>query len=258
MAGKLEEVQEMAAEVCMADINTSSILLFLAADSRSAPIAKILLSSGASILGRDASNMTVLHRCQVGDGHSGVTIAKLFLDTNPNLLNEKDEEERTALFMAVENNHRRMTRMLLERGADANIHDRCRRTCLHLAVESCTSERLRNDRSLEMVKSLLKHGADPNTRDNTDKTPLYLACDLGNVEIVDQLLQAGADVNGRGVLDETPLIAAVKHLHIPVVRRLVALGANLILRDKQHKDVFSYATGPRRLELLRALPGSHT
>lgn len=248
----------MAAEVCMADANTSSTLLFLAAESRSAPMARFLISYGASMHDCDsATGMTVLHYCQVGDRHRGVTITEYILDIYPDCLDTQDKQGRTALFLAVENSHRRMAQMLLRRGADPNIHDCYSRSCLHLAVEAYASEKPHNTRSLEMVKGLLDHRADPNVRDNTDKTPLYLAADLGNVQIVDNLLHAGADVNGRGVLDETPLIAAIKHHHLSVVKKLVASGANPNLHDKHNKDAFSYATGPRRRQLRRALPGSH-
>ncbi|RYP28062.1 hypothetical protein DL767_007393 [Monosporascus sp. MG133] len=254
--GRLDEIREMAAEIHMTDTNTSAPLLFLAAETRRARIAKILLSCGASVDVRDSSGRTVLHRCQIGDMHSGVTIAELFLDADPSLLDSRDDEGRTALLMAVENNHRRMTEMLLTRGADPNMPDRYGKTCLHLAVEACGSDSSRSARSLSIVKMLLEHKANPNARDNTDKRPLYLACHLGNGKLVNELLRAGADVNGRGVLDETPLIIAVRHFHVPVVQKLVTSGANSTLRDKYGRDAFSYATGPRRLELLRALHGS--
>ncbi|RYO92442.1 hypothetical protein DL763_004669 [Monosporascus cannonballus] len=254
--GGLDVIQEMAAEIHMTDTNTSAPLLFLAAQTRRAKVAEILLSCGASVDVRDSSGRTVLHRCQIGDMHSGITTAKLFLDADPSLLDIRDYDGRTALLMAVENNHRRMTEMLLTRGADPNMPDRYGKACLHLAVEACGSDSSRGVRSLSIVKTLLKYRANPNARDNTDKRPLYLACRLGNGKLVDELLRAGADANGRGVLDETPLIVAVRHLHIPVVKKLVASGANSTLRDKYNRDAFSYATGPRRLELLRALPGS--
>ncbi|RYP51269.1 hypothetical protein DL768_003366 [Monosporascus sp. mg162] len=254
--GRQDEIREMAAEIHMTDTNTSAPLLFLAAETRRARVAKILLSCGASVDVRDSSGRTVLHRCQIGDMHSGVTTAELFLDADPSLLNSRDDEGRTALLMAVENNHRRMTEMLLTRGANPNIPDRYGKTCLHLAVEACGSDSSRSARSLSIVKILLEHNANPNARDNTDKRPLYLACHLGNGKLVNELLRAGADVNGRGVLDETPLIVAVRHLHVPVVKKLVASGASSALRDKYDRDAFSYATGPRRLELLRALRGS--
>ncbi|RYP74500.1 hypothetical protein DL771_002974 [Monosporascus sp. 5C6A] len=254
--GRLDEIREMAAEIHMTDTNTSAPLLFLAADTRRARVAKILLSCGASVGVKDSFGRTVLHRCQIGDMHSGVTTASLFLDADPSLLDSRDNEGRTALLMAVENNHRRMVEMLLARGADPNIPDRYGKTCLHLAVEACGSDSSRSVRSLGIVKILLEHKANPDARDNTDKRPLYLACHLGNGKLVQELLRAGADVNGRGVLDETPLIVAVRHLHVPVVKKLVAAGANSTLRDIYNRDAFSYATGPRRLELLRALPGS--
>ncbi|RYP09181.1 hypothetical protein DL764_001452 [Monosporascus ibericus] len=221
-----------------------------------ARVAKILLSCGASVDVRDSSGRTVLHRCQIGDMHSGVTTAEFFLGADPSLLDSRDNEGRTALLMAVENNHRRMTEMLLTRGADPNMPDRYGKTCLHLAVEACGSDSSTSVRSLSIVKLLLKHRANPNARDNTDKRPLYLACHLGNSKLINELLNAGADVNGRGVLDETPLIVAVRHHHVPVVKKLVTRGAHSTLRDKYGRDAFSYATGPRRLELLRALHGS--
>lgn len=256
-AGKQEVVQEMAAEVSMTHGEASSTALFLAAEARNAQIAEILLRYGASAAECDSEDRTVLHRCQIGDNHQGVTIAETFLKACPALLDKQDKEGHTALFMAVDNNHRRMTQKLLDRGADPNIRDRYGRTPLHVAVEAVGPETSRRGRHLDILTSLLDNlghsPADPNVRDNTDKTPLYLAADLGNLQVVEKLVRARADPNGRGVLNETPLIAAVKHRHLAVAEKLVASGADPTLRDMYGKDAFAYAIGPRRNEFRRVL-----
>ena len=256
-AGKQEVVQEMVAEVCMTQVDASSTALFLAAEARNAQIAEILLRYGASADAYDIAGRTALHRCQIGDNHQGVTTAETFLEACPALLDKQDKEGHTALFMAVENNHRRMTQKLLDKGADPNIRDRYGRTCLHVAVEAVGTKTSRRGRHLDIVASLLNNRgrkpADPNVRDNFDKTPLYLAADLGNLQIVEKLISARADPNGRGVLDETPLIAAVKHGHIAVAEKLVASGADSTLHDKCGKDAFAYGTGPLRNQFRRVL-----
>ena len=261
-AGKQEVVQEMAAEVCMTHVDASSTALFLAAEARNAQIAEILLRYGASADACDSAGRTALHRCQIGDSHRGVTIAETFLEAYPALLDKQDKEGHTALFMAVDNNHRRMTQKLLDRGADPNIRDLYGRTSLHVAVEAVGPE-ISRGRHLDIVASLLDNlghsPANPNVRDNTDKTPLYLAADLGNLQVVEKLIAAGADPNGRGVMDQTPLIAAVKHIaagkhpHIAVAEKLVASGADPRLRDTYGKDALAYATGPRRNKVRRVL-----
>ena len=83
--------------------------------------------------------------------------------------------------------HNRETtfKSLLERGADASIHDKNRDTVLHhLAMKG----------NLHLLTRQLRHPHDVDIRNDNGGTLLLCAVQVGNEEAVDQLLQAGADL----------------------------------------------------------------
>lgn len=66
--------------------------------------------------------------------------------------------------------------MLLEHGADPNIHIMKGDTVLHLAVKN---------KDIELIKLLLEHDADPNIKNNSGKSPL----DIAKIKEIRNLLQ---------------------------------------------------------------------
>lgn len=83
--------------------------------------------------------------------------------------------------------HNRETtfKSLLERGADASIHNKNRDTVLHhLAMKG----------NLRLLTWQLRHPHDVDIRNDNGETLLLCVVQVGNEEAVDQLLQAGADL----------------------------------------------------------------
>lgn len=166
-----KENQEMLAAMVMhggnvnkPDPKTGSTPLHIAAFTRNKHIVSFLLEHGARVDARDSSRMTPLHRAQSQTG--GLQVAKLLLDTGPDLIDEVDVYGKTALYLACEKGNEKMVRFLLERHATANIQGPSFYTPLLVAVEVVAQ----NARKLSMIESLLRFGADPRLRDTQGRT----------------------------------------------------------------------------------------
>lgn len=141
--------------------------------------------------------------------------------------------------------------LLLERGADPDIHGLNNYTALHLAAA-------RGD--LRAVDLLLKHGADANTTTRIDdyETPLEVAAAAGHQKVVDRLkplttrldweraakegdvktlkrmLRAGYEIDKRDGYSQTALMSAAHVGQRETVDFLISQGANLNHTSKAH------------------------
>ncbi|MGW0789617.1 ankyrin repeat domain-containing protein [Streptomyces sp. NPDC002911] len=140
---------------------------------------------------------------------------------------------RTALDLAVWNNHPDVVRILLAAGADpdAEMGEFRETTPLHYSAPRGMRE---------VAQHLLDAGADPNGRTGTDHyTPLILTAAQGEAEMVELLLDRGASPNLtmepqliEGVAEKlgistkaSPLSSAAWGGHSETVRLLLARGA---------------------------------
>ena len=99
-------------------------------------------------------------------------------------VNERGNQNTTALHAAADWGRPHVVRVLLEMGAQPNRRDATRATPLSLAARCGHAE---------IVDILLQGGADPNRVAQDNEVPLISAARLGFAEIVDALLSAGAD-----------------------------------------------------------------
>jgi uncharacterized protein len=115
----------------------------------------------------------------------------------------------TALYNASTSDKSHAVRVLLERGADANL-----RMNYHSPVDGRKENgvvALMYARSPDVVRALVSGGADVNAADGNGLTSLIRACHWGKYEVVKALLDAGAHsslktTNGRTAGD----VAAVR------------------------------------------------
>lgn len=150
----------------------------------------------------------------------------MFLERDTRSLNEGDEDNLTPLHLAVDQDRDEMVSLLLEFGAEVNIHTfEARLTPLHIAV--------RNN-NLQVADRLLEAGADVNSRNKIDHTPLHIAVSTNSIEMVRLLLFWNADVNviTSDPRKESPLLKAAT-ISFSLTRLLIDSGARLTLESKE-------------------------
>ncbi|XP_063079587.1 ankyrin repeat and SOCS box protein 2-like isoform X2 [Engraulis encrasicolus] len=125
----------------------------------------------------------------------------ILLTVLPEAINHRDEQEKTPLFLAVENDSVACVEYLLEKGADPNIGNTDRETPLHKACE--------HD-NVDVVCSLLQYGAELDRACRRGWTPLHEAVCHNSVEICETLLRAGASLHRRNTYGITPFFLAAQ------------------------------------------------
>ncbi|XP_031574916.1 uncharacterized protein LOC116308594 [Actinia tenebrosa] len=146
-------------------------------------------------------------------------------------VNTTDNEEKTALFYAVQDNNERMVRALIDAGAD-NITDNEGKTALFYAVQ---------DNNESMVRALIDAGADVNTTDNEGKTALFYAVQENNESMVRTLIDANAFLNTCDIENKTALIHAVDNSKEAAAVALIKAGADVNKSDKMLRTCLIYA-----------------
>lgn len=129
----------------------------------------------------------------------------------------------TALFMAVQENHFDIVKLLLSRGADLEIAAINGVTPVHRAAQ---------DNSLDILRSLLEYGASPNTKNDRGMSAIYVAEYLKLNEIYDLLVEFGAVIEKSDYAIDR-LENAIYRGKFNVVDALLKSGITIYL-DKRH------------------------
>ncbi|UKZ70704.1 uncharacterized protein TrAtP1_011676 [Trichoderma atroviride] len=174
-------------------------------------------------------------------------------------IDNRDKDDRTPLFLAVDNGHEAIAKLLLDKGADVHIKDNHDQTPLTRAVvkghqnivtwlfgRGASIEEGYYDRTplswaaengyLAIVEFLIEKGAYIGHADHRGRTPLFWAAECGHLAIVERLLEKGADIEKSASPNGTPLLQAVKQGHLAIVELLAEKGADI------KSDTFSGTT----------------
>lgn len=180
-------------------------------------------------------------------------------------LNETHEGRTTLLHMAIANNDKLSTEMLLSHGANIDILDRGGSTPLHQTVRErpawVIDMLLDNGADLaatslgmtalhvaakagnqKMVRRLLDRNSDIEaiSTDTEGYTALQLAAQSGRVEMLAMLLERGAAINAIGHDGDSPSHAATWEGHEKAVQFLLDKGADMkIAEEWLHSAPFS-------------------
>ena len=123
----------------------------------------------------------------------------------------------SALSIAAGGSDEKMTKLLLDAGA--NVNDRS------ATLRDTALARAAQNGNVGTVRVLLAAGAKVDDRDGSGWTPLFNAALMGHLETIDALLAAGADVNARSSNGWTALKEARMRGYEDVAERLRAAGA---------------------------------
>ena len=138
--------------------------------------------------------------------------------------------------------------LLLDRGADLNIHNKYDLTAFGQAIRGG---------NMETVKLLLEH--QPNLIIKYDEgwdeeqTALMIAAVKGHTEIVRLLLDRGADPNIQDDQGQTALINAIFSISIETVKLLLDRGADPNIQDDQGQTALMFTARNGHTEIMELL-----
>ena len=148
------------------------------------------------------------------------------IQEDPEIVDEIDDNESTALHLACIDGHVEVVSYLLDQGANINTTDNVDATPLYYA---CYEGRL------EVVELLLSRGADPTICDCGGWTPLIVASYEGHVDVVRYLVRnraVRATIDTQDNTGCTALWIASATNRTGVVKVLVEVGANPMVADR--------------------------
>jgi ankyrin repeat protein len=132
-------------------------------------------------------------------------------------------DDSTPLHLASEMGHVKVSRFLLERGADVTAQNEYGSTPLHLASL---------EGQVEVACMLIERGADLTALNEYGSTPLHLASERGHAEVAIVLIERGADVTAQNMYGETPLSLASWKGEAKVADMLIKHGADLTAQNE--------------------------
>jgi ankyrin repeat protein len=198
--------------------NGGQTVLMWAIAERQAAVTEELVRHKADVNARSKGGSTPLMFAAQGDAAS----ARILLDAGANPNDTMPGNAITALIIASSMGQTDVVNVLLDKGADANIHDKNGFTAMHAAVRDSDygEDRASRATAVATVKVLLAHHADPNVRIKAEKpvarttnevslegaTPLALAAEVNNLEVIKLLVDGGADPLLATEQGTTPLV----------------------------------------------------
>jgi len=198
------ELLKYGAKVNVRDKQTGLTPLMITAHIGDANIVKELLQNGAKV--NEKCNENGMTPLMFGTDHGNIYILKELLDASAKV-SLRDNQGRTALWIAVQNRLTGIVNELLEEGADPNVSDDEHEiTPLILAASYG---------DIYIVRELLDHGANVNARDAHGNTALMRAIGIGNpnqrdIQLIKLLLNYGARVELKNNDGNTALDKALK------------------------------------------------
>ncbi|HPB81686.1 MAG TPA: ankyrin repeat domain-containing protein [Spirochaetota bacterium] len=216
------ELIDKGAHLDVKDNNGSNIFHYLAgmkgASGLLASITKKGVNSG--INEKDDQGRTPLS-VAVHENQAGNV--EFFLSNNADVQG-KDHNGNDLLVVAVENRSLPVVQMLLGKGAKADIRDRNGKHVLQITIE-----KNRHD----IFQALLQAGANANLKDGNGRTLLHHAADADRTQFLKILLDNNADVNAADNGGVTPLMLASGKGHTGSAAMLCGKGADASKKDEK-------------------------
>lgn len=179
-----------------------------------------LIKRGFDVNARNGCGKTPLYLAVESQNYK---ISKLLLDCGADA---KD----SSLRMAINSRNINILKLFFEAIGDVKAKDYNGYPLLHLAVECGNSH---------IVKLLTNDGADVNevNKKNLCNMPLHLAIEKSNNEnIVKVLIDAGANVDAKNANKDSPLHLAVETRNFKIVKLLVEAGADVNAKNSNGKS----------------------
>ena len=182
----------------------------------------------------------------------------------------------TALILAAKNNHVEAVKLLIQEGADIDLHRLGRGTALSAAIRAghhmVVQELLSSGASLEgdglftswslvsfedeaMLRVFLDHDVDLHARDSQAWSLLHLAADHNNSFLVMHLIEKGADVGAKAVDGRTALHLAsgARLINEQILRLLIEASADVNAQDIEGYTALHSAADTGSIQSIKLL-----
>lgn len=190
-------------------------------------------------------------------------------------VNQENDLNRTALYMAASLGHLPMTKLLIENGANVNHRSNYHGTPLHEAAEaghqSIVKFLVQNKANINaqddlgrtplgnairgkhsiIIEFLLDNGADIHLRDARGDTHLHIALICKEYKAAKLLIEKNIDINYGNVFDTTALHIVASQGNIELVKLLVEKGADIYKKDQDGKTAFHEAVLEVNFEIAK-------
>ena len=232
--------------------------LHLAEHEGELEVAQMLVKHKADLNSQNDNGKTPLHillQRQMNKEDVVLTHARLLLERGAGA-NIRDKDNQTPILFAIMRGWFKLTRILLEYGADTNVENSNGGTPLNLLLE--TKVHGEGD-VLDLTRLLLEHDAEVNRRYKSGQTPLLLAMGRHWFKIARILLEHGADANMERKTGKNPLHMLLESRTLKEsdaldpTRLLLAHGAEVNRKDKSKQTPLHLAVGRDWFELARIL-----
>ncbi|XP_069183399.1 transient receptor potential cation channel subfamily A member 1 homolog [Procambarus clarkii] len=207
---------------------------------------KELIENGAAVSIKNNAERSVLHLAAAKKADECMEYL-LTIDRVKDIINEKDNDGFTALFIAVKKHSENCAVLLLNAGASPSVdgvtqHKLC---LLHLAAE--------NFKPIFLEKLLAMCEFDVNVTNKDKETPLHLAARAGSREACQMLFQKGAQVNAVDKNGRTALHIGAYHGHSSIIRLFIKNGANKRAKDDCNSTALHAAAAKGNIECCEIL-----
>ncbi|KAL0272477.1 UNVERIFIED_CONTAM: hypothetical protein PYX00_005429 [Menopon gallinae] len=169
---------------------------------------------------------------------------RTFLESRKSQVDDRDDNNSTALIYAASRGKAECVRELLRYGADVNAEDADSWTALLCAAK---------EGYLDVCKELLDHDAEVDHRDIGSWTPLLWATYKGRTEVAELLIERGADVNAHENYHICPLHWACGRGHTEIARMLLRKGVKVNVGDKYGTTALVWACRKGYTEIVDLL-----
>ena len=163
---------------------------------------------------KKGGNLSPIHLAAM---YGYVETAYRMINNNSTSPNPSNVHGITPIFLAAENGHPEMVRLLMTSTTDPNIADYIGWTPIHAAAFKG---------HLEAVQLLMTSTTIPNVADSRGWTPIYAAACQGHLEIVQLLMTSTTNPNVANNFGRTPILHAAEEGYLEIIQLLMPSTTN--------------------------------
>ncbi len=254
----MDELIEQGADVNTQDKKGYSVLLHAVQNyNLDKEVSYKLIEKGANLNEKNDCGFTAIgYLSALGDFETAQTLIEKYIE----IMNAKNNENKTALMYTVENNYHNIAFMmanklndaklcldLIEKGVDVNAKDKNGDTFLLHVIQNDNLDK-------EVALKLVEKGADIKTKNDSGFTVIGYLIALGDFDRAINLMEKYTEVmNAQNNEGKTALIHTVELSNDDLCVKLIEGGADVNAKDNENKTALMYAIEKGDMEIALLL-----